>query len=339
MAHPSESAGAVDVPVTHTVDSAAAALRDVFASEPQEEREEEAPDEGELDPNVNDEFADEDFADEGEETEGEEAAESDEPDEPAIEAPVSLTADEKAEFSQLPKEAQDYVTRLEQRRNQDVQKVTTKAAEAQRVAEAKAAEADTEAKRVYAEKLRRVVAQQVPNEPDPSQFSDINTFRAAQQRYQQTIAHLQGILGEADKLDNEIAEMTAKEVEAFKAQRERDLMAIPEIANEETRKAYFEKVESAAEKLGYSMQELAETMDAEDVKRLHSVAQAFEDQAKYKAAMSRQMKRVRAGKSRNLKPGTAQPTGSGNRAYDQAKQRLAQTGSVDDAAAAFKAIL
>lgn len=335
MAHPSESSGAVDVPVTHTVDSAAAALSQAFQEEPVEEQNDNAePDE--QDPNVNDEFADEDFADEGEEPEGEEAAESDEPDEPVIEAPVSLTADEKAEFSQLPKEAQDYVTRLEQRRNQDVQKVTTKAAEAQRVAEAKAASADTEAKRLYAIQLEEFTKAFAPQEPQPSWYRSQQEFDAAYGKYAKEKAQHDELVQQIKAVGSEADESATK---AFIEQRDRELMAIPEIANEETRKDYLDKAMGAAEKLGYDVAELTQTMDAEDVKRLYSVADAFEKAEKYDAAMSRKMKRVRAGKNRNLKSGTAQPTSSGNRAYDQAKQRLAKSGSVDDAAAAFKAIL
>src|SRR4051812_10036324 len=62
-----------------------------------------------------------------------EGDESDEPQE-AIEAPVSLNAEEKAKFAALTKEAQQYVADLEARRATQVQTATTKASEAQRTA-------------------------------------------------------------------------------------------------------------------------------------------------------------------------------------------------------------
>ncbi|WPZ05495.1 hypothetical protein [Pelagerythrobacter marinus] len=334
MAHQQQDAGAVDVPVTHTVDSAAAALSQAFQQEPEEH------DEGQdEDPNVNDEFADEDFAEEGEEIEGEEeqGEGGDEPDEPAIDAPVSLTADEKEEFSQLPKEAQDYVTRLEQRRNSDVQKITTKAAEAQRVAEAKAAEADNEAKQRYASQLKQFVSAFEPQAPDPQlAYSDPQRFVAMKAQYDAHKAQHDELVQQVESISAEADEEAQR---AFVAQRDRELMAIPEIANEETRKAYLDKAMGVATELGYDISELAANMSASDVKALAQAADWKAKAEKYDMAMSRQMKRVRAGKKRALKPGAAQPKGSGNRALSQAKQRLAQTGSVDDAAAAFKEIL
>lgn len=336
MAH-QQDAGAVDVPVTHTVDSAAAALSSVFQSEaPEEEEREEQTDNGEQDPGVNDEFAEDDFTEESGADEGEEGEQEDEPEEPAIEAPVSLTADEKAAFSQLPKEAQDFVSSLEQRRNQDVQKVTTKAAEAQREAEHAKAAAATEAKQLYASQLQEFTAAFAPQEPQPGWYQSQQEFDAAYGKYAAQKAQHDELVQQIKAVGTEATEEATR---AFVEQRDRELMAIPEIANEETREAYLSKAMGAASRLGYDVADLAQTMDAEDVKRLYSVADAFEKASKYDAAMSRRMQRVRAGKARTLKPGTAQPSGSGNRAFDAAKQRLQKTGSVDDAAAAFKAIL
>ncbi len=337
MAH-QQDAGAVDVPVTHTVDSAAAALSSVFrsADEPEERGETDGASD-DADQNVNDEFADDDFAEDGEESEGEEGEQDGEPEEPAIDAPASLNAEEKAVFAQLPKEAQEAWSASETRRNKQVQEATTKASQAQREHEARAAAADAEAKRIYAAQLNQFVAAFEPQRPDPQLAAqDPQRYIAAQAQYEAQKAQHDQLVQQISAFD---AEATEEERKAFVQQRDRELMAIPEIANEETRKEYLDGAFAIAAELGYDQAELAEGMTARDIKAL-AVAREWKAKAeKYDAAMSRRMKRVRAGKNRTLKPGAAQPEGSGNRAYTQAKQRLEKTGSVDDAAAAFKAIL
>jgi len=130
MAHPTQSE-AGDVPVT--TDSAAAALSDMLDAEDGIDNETQGEGEG------GDEDAPLELDAEGEDGgEGEPVT--------AIAAPVSLNADEKARFAQLPEDAQRFVTELETRRNEQVQQVTTKASNAQREAEARAAAADANAK-------------------------------------------------------------------------------------------------------------------------------------------------------------------------------------------------
>lgn len=333
MAH--QDTGAVEAPVHHTVDSAAAALSSVFQSEPEEEQIE---DEGE-DPNVNDEIADDDFTEEVEEVEGEEADEQDEPEEPAIEAPVSLKADEKEEFSQLPKEAQDFVTRLEQRRNADVQNVTTKAAEAQRQAEATAANAKKEADALMAQRVKAVAEAYAPQAPNPAHYQSIEQFQRAQMQYEHDRAQHDELMQQVGQIGVETDEMRAERIQA----RDKALMEIPEVANEETRGEYIDKAMKMAEELGYDVADLAENMDAGDLKALAQAAQwkaDSEELARIRAKSKERKRDPKTGKYRSLKPGAAQPRkGSSNRALDNAKQRLARTGSLDDAQAALKAIL
>ena len=333
MAHPEQEA--VDVPATHSVDSAAAALSASFQSEPEEQDNDNEPEES--DPNVNDEFTDEDFeGDELESPEGEEAEESKEP-ETVIDAPVSLKADEKEEFSQLPKEAQDFVTRLEQRRNQDVQNVTTKAAEAQRVADAKAANAKAEADALMAQQVKAFADAYAPQKPNPGNYQSIEQFQRAQAQYEHDMAQHNELMQHIGQIGVETEEMRIQRIQA----RDAELMKIPEIANEETRGKFIESAFSVAAEFGYDVDELRENMDAGDLKALGQAAKwkaDSEELARIKQRANERKRDPKTGKYRSLKPGTAQPKqGSGNRAYDQAKQRLRSSGSVDDAAAAFKA--
>ena len=332
MAH-QQDAGASDAPVTHTVDSAAAALSNVFQNAEPEEEAAPSADEGEED-----EITDEDFADEGGEIEGEEADEESEPEEPAIAAPVSLTADEKAEFAQLPPEAQDYVTRLEQRRNQDVQNVTTKAAEAQRKADAKAAQAEQEAQARFADQLQAFVGVYAPQEPNPANFTDLQTYHRAKAQYDHDKAQHEQLVQQVSQIGTETEEQRIERLQA----RDAELLKIPEIANEETRQAYVDAAMSVATELGYDPGELAHNMQASDLKALATAAKwkaDSEELAKVKARANQRKRDKKTGQFRSLKPGAAQPARSGNKALSEAKQRLQRTGSVDDAAAAFKAIL
>lgn len=328
MAHPTGSE-AVDVPASHTVSSAATALSQMFQAEVPVEEEASAP-------ASEDEFADDDFSDIGEEVEGDTGEQEGEPDEPAIAAPASLTADEKAAFAQLPPEAQEFVSSLETRRNQNVQEVTTKAAEAQRRAEEAEQQADIKARQVYAQQLKQFADALAPQMPDRSQYSDMPTFNAAMARYEQAMANHQTLVEEVEGMQTEA---TAQEEQAFIQQRDREMMAIPEIANPETRQAYIERAMSVADELGYDKAELVKGMTASDFKALAKVADLKEKADKYDAAMSRKMQRVRAGKARGMKPGSAQPERSVPKAYSDAKQRLQRTGSVRDAASALKAFL
>lgn len=322
MAHSQETVEAVEAPVSHTVDSAAAALSQRFQTPDEEEQEEE--------------FADDELPEDGEEYEGEEIDEDEEPVE-AIPTPASLTADEKAVYASLTPEAQEFVSRLEQRRNQDVTKVTTKAAETQRQAEARMQTARQEAEAMMAQQLRAFTAQYAPQEPDPSQFRDIATYQRARQIYEQDKAHHNQIVEQISAIGKETEEQKAQRIQ----QRDLALMQIPEIANEETRKPTLDAAFSLAKEFGWDEAELADTIDANEMNFLVKAAKWRADSEELAKVRKRAKARKRDGQGRfkSLRPGTAQPDRSGNRAYSQAKERLAKTGSLDDAQAAFKAAL
>ena len=324
MAHLDDNPEAVDAPASLSMADAASVFADDFDDDIQGE---DTPD-----PQEGEEFDDDLEGEEPDEESDEQIDEDDEPEE-AIDAPVSLNKAEKEAFSQLPKEAQQFVAQLESRRASQVQEATTKASHAQRDAEARAAAADAEAKRVYAGQLDQFIKAFEPQMPDPQMArQNPNGYIAAKAEYDAQKAQHDSLVQQIKG----IGEQAAQEVEqTFYQQRERELMAIPEIANVATRKDYLDKAMSAATKLGYDVDELTRTMDAEDVKRLHSVAEAFEMAEKYKAAMSRKMKRVRAGKQRTLQPGTAQQKSSGDRRADKAIANFRSNPSDMKAAAAI----
>lgn len=261
-----------------------------------------------------------------------EGDESDEPTE-AIEAPVSLNAEEKAKFAALPKEAQQYVADLEARRATQVQTATTKASEAQRTAEAAAARADAVAQAKYAQQLKAFGDNLAPQAPDPNlAYSDPQAFIAQQAQYQAAKAQHDEFMQQVQSLGSDAeAAMTDAEV----AQRDRELMAIPEVQNEATREEFFSKSIAAGKRLGLDMSKIG-SATAGELKALREVSLAFEKAEKYDAATARQMQRVRDGKkARTTKPNAAQPSSREGQGYREARQRLSQSGDVKDAASAI----
>lgn len=324
-AHSQETAEAVGVPVTD-VDSAAAALNSRFTAEA------EATNESEVESQE---------AQEGEtelEIEDQDDVESEQDADPAIAPPASLTAEEKARYAQLPPEAQQLLSEVETRRNAQVQTATTKAAEAQRNAESAAATAEANAKKVYAAQLMEFAKGIAPQAPDPvlattdpAQYIALKAqYDHAAAQFGEFVQQVQGLSQEADtQLD-----------QAFVAQRDRELSSIPEVQNEATRTQFFEKAIEAAKSLELDLGML-NGATANEWKALNRIQAAFEKEAKYDAAMSKQMQRVRDAKTgKVMKPTAAQPMGSGKqRAFAEATTRLKQSGSVDDAAAALLNIL
>jgi hypothetical protein len=238
------------------------------------------------------------------ELDGEETGETeDEPEDPAIAPPASLTAEEKAAFAQLPKEAQAAWAASENRRNTQVQEATTKASQAQREAEARAAHADAEAKSLYAQQLDQFVKAFEPQAPDPNlayqdparYIAEKAQYDAQKAQHDNLVQQVRGIATEAD----------TQAQQAFIAQRDRELMQIPEIANPETRETTIQRAFGEAEKLGFDVSELAQGAQARDIKALLEIAELREKASKYDAAMSRKMQRVRSAKGKTLRPNAA----------------------------------
>lgn len=326
-----EGAGPVDAPTAEPV-SDQEAMRDALFPQAADEGEAgEAPEDGEIEAETSEGETELEEAD----LEDDEEVEAETP----TDAPVSLNAEEKEAFGQLPPEAQSFVTALEARRNADVTKVTTKAANAQREADARAAQAAVQAKQDFAQQLKAFTANFAPQRPDPA-LAETNPAQ-----YVAQMAHYDAQIGHFQSLEDQIAgigsEAQQESLEAFNKERDQALMQIPEIANEETRQDYLDRVfdPEFVSELGYERAELAQIADADDVKRLNTIAEWRSKAAKFDQAMGKRMKRVRQGKSRSTKPGVAQPNSSKAGAYNNSVANLKKTGSAKDAQAAFKAAI
>lgn len=257
---------------------------------------------------------------------------SEEPGEPAIPPPVSLNAEEKEVFAQLPPEAQQAWAASETRRNTQVQEATTRASEAQRVAEAKAAQANAQAEAVFAEQLKAVVGAFAPQEPDPANYASIEHYRHAKAVYDHQLAQHNEFAQQVAVVGKETPEQKAARYQA----RDQQLLTIPEIADPATRDSYIQGAFSVAEELGYDRADLMENMDAGDLKALAQAAKWKADSEELARIWAKSQERVRdksTGRFMAMNPGAA-PHGDTRRgSADKAFQRLkeAQGGKSRDA--------
>lgn len=330
QAHPQDTAEAVDVRSSELTDDAAAASIDTIFADPDEE--------GEAGEPETDEEADADEADAETEDDGDDTDGDDEPDAPAIDAPVSLTAEEKAVFAQLPTEAQQAWAASENRRNQQVQQATTRAADAQRQAQAAAASADAEAKAAYVEQLRAFTAHYAPQPPNPAlarqdypAFVALDAqYRADAAQHQQLVQQIEALSGEAQK---QIEEQTKQAIAADWRTCGDEL---PEATDVAQWQGLMSRLTTIAEHLGYDQERIAAAYPT-DVRALKRVA-ALKDKAdKWDAAQARKMQRVRD--ARTAKPNAAKPVkNSQERQISEATARFKASGSDADAARALEMI-
>jgi hypothetical protein len=262
--------------------------------------------------------------------EGDEADEqADEPDKPAIAPPVSLNAEEKKAFEQLPPEAQQLIAAVETRRNTQVQEATTKASEAQRSAEARAAAADVQAQAEYAARLEQVGQAFAPQPPNPNAYTDRVEYLLARDQY--TEAHAQHV-----QFMQQVATMkTGAQTQAVAIDnqaRAQDLLTIPELADPTARDPFVQESLELVKFLGLDPGAFEQTASSQDFKALKVVRELKVKADKYDQAMSRKMQRVRSGTPRSIRPNTAQPERSGNSA-DRLTQQFNERPSRDTAAA------
>lgn len=251
----------------------------------------------------------------GDDTGEQQTNEDDEPAE-VIEAPASLNADEKTQFAQLDPKAQRLLADVEARRNSQVTAATTKAANAQREAESRAAMADAQARAVYSQQLRAVVESiKLPPAPDANlAYTDPASYVAQKAQYDAAQAELSQFMQEVEAIGGEASSTVDQ---AFVDARDRALMAIPEIQNEETRSGFFDKAFEAADKIGLDRSQI-DHATADELKALRSIYDDQQDAKlwrEHKAAKdaARRNPNGQFKPTRNLPPVTIKPGTLSNR--------------------------
>lgn len=189
-----------------------------------------------------------------EEEEGDEAD-----NDPPIEAPVSLKAEEKEQFAQLPAEAQRVLSEVLSRRDRETQQGLEGARTAQREAQRTAAEHVAQTQRTYADQLEQMVSAFAPQPPDPRLAQENPGAYIAQKamydqeisQFGQIVQHITGIRQQADS-------HTQQQDQEWRSAQMRELMSVPEFADEAQRTEFLTGIESfATAEGGYSPEEVA----------------------------------------------------------------------------------
>lgn len=328
---PETAVGSEATPAAET--SPADAFNDI-ASEmlgEDDEDQDEAPQGDEDEAPASDEDVDDDIVDE--EPEDEAAL-------PPIEPPVSLTAEEKETFKNLPREAQEFTARRIGELEKGFQTKAQEAAQKERVAMRQAAEYIAQVEGESAQRLSEYAKQLAVPEPDPAliatdpvayaqQVRAHQYYTAQQQQVQREAeeartrqAHYEGLLQQnaADEFQSRLSE------------------ALPEFFDATEGPKLREKLTATAQSLGFSEQEIHEA-NANAILALKQISDLKAKAEKYDALMKRQMERVRGGK--NLppvsKPGVAKGADQNRKAKGDAAWEVVKTAksrSVRDEAAA-----
>lgn len=331
MAHPTTEAAVSTAPVS-VAEKAADFENYLFGDEEGDEAEG-----GEEQEDVESDELDDLGDEEGDETDdAEETDEDEEQAQPAIEAPVSLNAEEKEVFAQLPPEAQQAWAASETRRNTQVQEVTTKAKEAQRQAEQAAASANRQAEYRMGEQLKAFTAAFEPQMPDPTRYQDIQSYQRDKAIYDHAKAQHDDLVQQVTQIGVETAEQRAERIKM----RDAELLKIPEIADETTRDGFIKGAFDVAAELGYDHSDLAENMDANDLKALGLAAKWKADSAELARIKAKSQERRRdkpTGQFKSLKPGAAPQQTSraakANKSWERVKASKGNRQALGDAAA------
>lgn len=228
---------------------------------------------------------------------------------PAIEAPVSLNAEAKAMFAQLPEEAQRWWVDTESTRNRQVQEATTKAATAQREASASAARAEAEAQSRFAEQLTAFASHYAPQRPNPAEYADMQAFARDNAQYEYLSAQHQQLMQQIDGIGAQANSGWAQAEAATLKQ------ALPDWFDETKGPELVSQLTAAGAELGYSPELMAQA-GANDILALKKYADlraerdSLLDKAnKWDALQKRRMEPVRAARQAPPTARTGAPSG------------------------------
>ena len=313
MAHPAGSE-ATDLPL-----SASEKVAEFEKFLYPDEDEEEAPAEVEEGAEEGDDL---DLEETGEEEQDDEESE---PEAPVIDAPVSLNAEEKVAFAAASPEVQQAWAAAETRRNADVTKVTTRAAEAQRAAETAAASADAQAKLLYSQQLAAVADALMPQEPNANDYgNDQISYLTACRQYDQQVAQYGQFMQQVAGMKAEAQTKTAQIDDQARAA---DLMTVPKLANPDTRESYVKDSLAAVQAIGLDPQAFELNASSADFRALDTVMEWKAKAERFDKAMSKQMQRVRSGKTQTLRPSAAPHADTRAASSSKAWQRVKSAGN------------
>lgn len=275
---------------------------------------------------------------EGDEPDDSQDDDDDEPSTTAIDVPASLNAEEKARFAQLPQEAQRMLADVETRRARQVTEATTNAANAQREAQSSAARDVLQAKQQFAEQLHSFAAAYQPRQPNPADYGDMQQYARDHAQWQYASAQHQELMQQVQAIGGEAqADNDRQTADRAQAEQQKLRQTLPDWFDAEKGPTLRNDLTTVGQELGYSSELMAQA-DAGDLMALNKALGWKRDSEKYQKILGRQMQGVRAAK-KSAPAGVTQPQGSGRRqAAKEATARAAQSGDLNDAAAAIAAL-
>lgn len=277
-----------------------------------------------------------------------EAADEAQPDD--VDLPASWAKEDAEIWSALPAEAKAKIAEREAQRDAAVNQKFQEAANARKAVEAQVAEANANRDQ-YAQLIENVTALITPQRPDPYQYGlgtgayDREAYDLAVVQYEQAQSILTGLQQQREQLS---AQQIAEAEAARKAQHDeieraawpRFVADVPEMADQQKAPAVFREIVEYAVSSGIPE---AVFRDPEVSKNLTSPELHMAWKAMMFDRQKEAAKRVKASKPEPRKAAPAvKPNGITSRQSiehanrSKAMERLARTGSVEDAAAIFK---
>lgn len=317
MAQPETAVGGSDEPII----AAEPTIEDRFAAIKPEEEEGDAP-EAKAD-DAPPELTPEDVPDEDEAD-----AEA-----PPIAPPVSWTAEEKAEFAELPRDLQETLTRRESEREKFVQSKAQEAKQAETRAQSAASEVFQNIGSTFTQQLASLRVQ-LPDRPSHQmQAEDPFTYAEQMDSYEQALAHNQWIERQVGQVTHQLRQAQAGD---FQRSQQETLAVLqtdfPEWLDPAKGPELQQRLGSTAQALGYSAEQIL-SADHDDIKAMRLATDWRLKADKYDKLMANKMEKVRdaRGLPKVSRPGTAQgPGAAANQRYTA--DRTAMKGGDRDAA-------
>jgi hypothetical protein len=191
---------------------------------------------------------------------------------------------------------------------------------------------------MYAQRLQQLdqeLAELTPQEPDWDKEFAANPAkaRADQKAFQAIYGKRQEIARRQQQAADEARQVNDQRVQRYAVQQFGEFVSEANYRDEKALQSELSIIRSYLRKRGFSEAEAATVYD----KRMLHVAR---DAALYDQANSTKPKPVRPGQGKALIPGTASPVGqAGRRHIDDAQNRLAKTGRLEDAAAVMSRLI
>lgn len=177
------------------------------------------------------------------------------------------------------------------------------------------------------------LVRQIPAAPDPSlAMTDPGKFVQQKAVYEAAVQQVNALLSQAGEAKTVADELTNQQrADLLREEHAKLAEAFPSVATDEGRKKFFDEAATAAKELGYSEDEIKAVADHRMFKLAHYAMLGMRaEQAKAKAREKVQNAPPVAPQKRQQGANAAQSTRN-----KEAVKRLARTGSIDDAVAAW----